>query len=97
MTRFPSAAVTIIRREFIKINSWWSRISCRCHLKYLEVEIENVRKAGGRRRSLFLPDQRFEDVPDDSDEVCGMNDVQSLQVLLVSVKHRRSSNKQFVF
>lgn len=30
------------------------------------------------------PDQRFENVPDDSDEVCRMNDVQRLQVLLVS-------------
>lgn len=34
----------------------------------------------------FSPDQRLENVPDDSDEVCGMNDEQSLQVLLVSVE-----------
>ena len=32
---------------------------------------------------VCLPDQRFENVPDDSDKVCRMNDVQSLQVLLV--------------
>lgn len=34
---------------------------------------------------VFSPDQRFEDVPDDPDEVCRMNDVQRLQVLLVPV------------
>lgn len=34
---------------------------------------------------VFSPDQRFEDVPHDPDEVCGMNDVQRLQVLLVPV------------
>lgn len=39
---------------------------------------------------VFLPDQRFENVPDDSDEVCRMNNVQSLQVLLVSVRHMQS-------
>lgn len=37
-----------------------------------------------RVQLVFLPDQRFENVPDDSDEVCRMNDVQSFQVLLVS-------------
>lgn len=33
---------------------------------------------------VFLPDQRFEDVPHDADEVGRVDDVQRLQVLLVS-------------
>lgn len=32
---------------------------------------------------MFLPDQRFEDVPHDADEVGRVHDVQRLQVLLV--------------
>lgn len=39
----------------------------------------------GLNALVFLPDHRFEDVPDDPDEVGRMNHVQSLQVLLVSV------------
>lgn len=38
---------------------------------------------------MFVPEQRFENVPDDPDEVGRMNDVQVLQVLLVSVKNIR--------
>ena len=54
-------------------------------------------RQGATRRApaVALPDQRFEDVPHDPDEVGGMNHVQSLQILLVP-RSQRDERRSFL-